>query len=106
MPIPGSPPTRTSEPGHEPAAEDAVELVDPESAARQVGFGDRPRGRRVPTAPPTAPRTAARSARDGSRTTRLDEGVPAVAGAALAFPAEERFPARLADEAALGPRHR
>ena len=37
FPIPGSPPTRTSEPGHEAAAEDAVELAEPDRAA-----GERP----------------------------------------------------------------
>ena len=69
LPIPGSPPTSTSEPGHEPAAQDAVELVDPEAQPRQVGIGDRRPGRPARAAPPTAARSPAGRARVGSRTT-------------------------------------
>ncbi len=70
LPIPGSPPRRTSDPGHEPAAEDPVELADPEAQPRQVRVGDagrdatatsrRPRRRRRPRA-----RERARLADDG-----------------------------------------
>ena len=87
----------------ETAAEDAIELVDPQAEARQVGVGDagqrfRRGGRR--RSADDRPFRARGLAHDG-----LDERVPAVARAALPFPAQERFPAGLADEAALGPRH-
>ena len=101
MPIPGSPPTRTIEPGDD---------------ARRRGPG-RARRCRTGGAGRPAPATDASGGRDGRGRTRrgraaaaaaprladdgLDEAVPGAAGAALALPAEERLAARLADVAAL-----
>ena len=74
--------------GHEPAAEDPVELPDAGRRARR-----RPRRRRRPAATGAAPTGghAGRepAARGALADDGLDEGVPAAAGAALALPAED-----------------
>ena len=104
MPIPGSPPTRTSEPGHEAATQDSVELGDAETQARQVGVGDLGQsggpGDRLSEAGPGRPRRSRWLPDD-----RLDQAVPLAAVPALALPAQEGLGAALADEAALRPRH-
>ena len=63
LPMPGEPPSSTSEPGHEPAAEHAVELADRRSQPRRALGADvaqrhRPGGGTAPAAaaPPRAPR--------------------------------------------------
>ena len=73
------------------------------AAGPSSAMAARPTGAAAPSA---AARSPTRSERDGSRTTVSTRRVPAVAGAALPFPAKEGLPAGLADEAALGPRHR
>ena len=49
LPTPGSPPTSTSEPGHQPAAEHAVELATPvgRRSASAAGTSDSATGRRA-----------------------------------------------------------
>ena len=87
LPMPGEPPSSTSEPGTMPAAEHAVELADPGQQPRDRRRVDtsrqrhRPRGR----APP-APRAAAPRAAAPARAL-LDQRVPRVAARALAVPA-------------------
>ena len=91
LPIPGSPPSRTTEPVDQPAAQDPVELADPDRPARRrrrhhdrpaaIGLGTR-RGHS-----PARSRGRARLADDG-----LDERVPRFARAALALPAKESSP--------------
>ena len=105
LPIPGSPPTSTSDPGTSPPPRTRSSSAMPRllrgrsaSAMPARPAGSLAAGARDAGERPLRPR---RLAHDG-----LDQGVPAIAGAALAFPAEEGLPARLADEAALGPRHR
>ena len=106
LPIPGSPPSRTSEPGTSPPPSTRSSSSMPRPQARQVGVGDRRPGPRRgrPAAGRARRDTALRPRRLADD--RLDQAVPAAAGAALAFPAQERLRAGLADEAALGPRHR
>ena len=66
LPIPGEPPSSTSEPGHEPAAEHAVELADARRharAARSRRPRQRPRARRARRAGAAGARRAAPRAR-------------------------------------------
>ena len=57
---------RTTEPGDEPAAEDAVELADPDRQARRVGLADVGRGAVGAGRPPPRARRRARADRRGS----------------------------------------
>ena len=103
LPIPGSPPSRTTEPGDQATAEHAVELADAHrprgppsaaSAACESGTG---------TAPAGAPRPGAR--RGSSRTTVSTRVFHCAARAALALPAGDGGATGLADESALGAGH-
>ena len=92
LPIPGSPPMSTSEPGTSPPPRTRSSSPIPSRQSRDVGFGDRrgAEGReraRHPAARAGRPRPTGGLAHDG-----LDQGVPRAAGAALAFPAEEGSP--------------
>ena len=91
---------------HEPAAQDAVELVDPEAQARQVAVGDRGEadGRATARAGRAGPRPcAARAARGRRVSTRLFQPPQA-----RHWPSQRRndSAAGLTDVAALRPRHR
>ena len=105
MPIPGSPPTQDERARHEPAAEDPVELADPDRPARDVGLADRGQAaigrRRRRRGPAHAAGVAARLART-TVSTRLFH---AAAGAALALPAQEGFAAASGRRSGSGPRH-
>ena len=92
-------------PGHEAAAQDAVELADAGAAAleRAPRSGRAaPPGRCRPCGGPWRPPRAPGGALVDER---FDQRVPGAAGAALAFPAQERLAAGLADVAALGTGH-
>ena len=102
MPIPGSPPSRTSGPGDEAAAQDAVELADPDRQPADLVGRRSSAGPRAPRARPPTRATARPRPRGASRTTVSTRVFHVAAGAALALPAEERVAAGLADEAALG----
>ena len=78
----------------------------PRLQARQVGLGDARRGATGDVAADTAAGRRRARGRVGSRTTVSTSVFQPLARAALAFPAQERFAAALADEAALRPRHR
>ena len=101
---PGLAPEQDQRAGHQSPAQDAVELADPDARPRQVGVGDvgqSGRGRRIGRGSAGRPGPARGFVDD-----RLDQRVPATAGAALTLPAKEGLAAGLADEAALRPRHR
>ena len=90
-------------PGHEAAAEDAVELADPD---RPAELARRRPARSSGDGHGAAPAsTAAEPGRGSSRTTVSTRRVPLAAGAALALPAQDGRAAGLADEAALGAGH-
>ena len=81
LPIPGEPPSRTSEPGHETAAQDHVELADPRAQARRalgadLAQRDRPRDRAG----------GARGAGTAAGGALLGQRVPLAARRALAVP--------------------
>ena len=103
LPMPGSPPSRISEPGTMPPPRTRSSSPMPVGrrgtsrspmSARATELGRRPPG-------PAGDAGRLRGvAHDG-----LDEAVPGAAGAALALPAQERLAAALADEAARGLGH-
>ena len=90
LPIPGEPPSSTSEPGTRPAAEHAVELADAGRQARDGCSADVAQAAREPGAQPRPGRRSAharpRRARGGLGEHLLDERVPRPAGRALAVP--------------------
>ena len=105
LPIPGSPPTRTSDPGTRPPPRTRSSSPIPsDSRGRSASAMAGQSGRRGARRRAAGPRTRGRAWRLADD--RLDQGVPAAACPALALPAQERVTARLADEAALGPGHR
>ena len=100
LPMPGSPPSSTSEPGHEAAAEHAVELADADRACASLSASSTLAERRRRVARQRV--AAARAAHGGASAAdeRLDQRVPVAARAALALPAQARRAARAADVAA------
>ena len=90
-------------PGHDPAAQHAIELNHSRREPTGRRLGRRGERNRLGAARPTTrPGPGGRARRHD----RLDEGVPGRARAALAFPAREVSAAGLADEAALRPGQR
>ena len=90
LPTPGSPLSRIAAPGHDAAAEHAVELADAARAARRVGRVDR---RDRPCGAARAGRDRRDRADDADRLGCLDHGAPLLALAAAADPLEGRPPA-------------
>ena len=105
--MPGSPPTRTSDPARARRRGRGRTRRCPIGRRGDVGVGDvGERDGADAAGPPAAARAGRRAAARRLADERLDEAVPGAAAAALALPAKEGLTAGLADVAALGPRHR
>ena len=92
LPMPGSPPSSTSEPGHHPAAQHAVELADAGDDARLLARR-RPRAA-APAARCAAPRRSRAACRARAAAAHLLlQRVPLPAGRALAEPLGRGVPA-------------
>ena len=82
LPMPGSPPSRTTPPGTQPAAQHAIELFDARGRARIVHAAST-----LAESTHRARRAGERlEARRGGRRDRLDQRVPGAAVRALALP--------------------
>ena len=100
LPMPGSPPRSTSDPGTSPPPRTRSTSRRP-MTRRSVSCAATSFSATTAGAATALRRAAARGPFDD----RLDERVPAAARAALAFPAQARGAARAAHVPALGPRH-